>query len=90
MKIDLLVDIVEDEKKELDSKLKAAREIVDSQDEYVRSTAKLMKEELIEALANYKSKVKELKAAKVLKDGAAKEKYDAVWILLWILMKLRS
>ena len=76
MKIALLVDIVEEEKKELDSKLKAAREIVDSQDEYVRSTAKLMKEELTEALANFKSKVKELKAAKVLKDGAAEEKYD--------------
>ena len=77
MKIALLVDIVEDEKKELDSKLKAAREIVDSQDEYVRSTAKPMKDELLEALANYKSKVKELKAAlKVVKDDAAEEKYD--------------
>ena len=52
MKIALLLDIVEGEKKELDSKLKAAREIVNSQDEYVQSTTQLMKEELIEALAN--------------------------------------
>ena len=77
MKIALMVDVVEDEKKVLDSKLKAAREVIDSEDEYVRSTAKLMKEELIEAVANYKTKVNELKAAtKAPKDSETEGKYD--------------
>ena len=76
MKVAHLLDIVQDAKIELDSKKEAAATVIESTDESVRSTANILKEELIATLANYKSKVTEYKAATIFpKDSQVEEKY---------------
>ena len=60
---------------ELDSKNEAATMAIQSSDECVQSTANLLREEFIAALANYRSKVTGYKAATiVLKDNQAEGK----------------
>ena len=77
MKIALLEGVMEEAKIDLDSKKEEAAKVIQSSDECVRSTANLIKEELITALAHYKSKVAEYKAATiVLKNSQDEGKYS--------------
>ena len=64
-KITVLANETKIAKAELDSKKKAASGVVKSSDEYHRSTAGQMREELAEALSKYKSKIAEYKVATI-------------------------
>ena len=64
-KIAVLANETKIAKAELDSKKKAASGVVKSSDEYHRSTAGQMREELAEALSKYKSKIAEYKVATI-------------------------
>ena len=76
MKVSLLADIMQGAKTKLDYQKKEAVSLIESTDECVRSTANLLKEELIASLANYESKVTEYKAATLFpKDSQVEEKY---------------
>ena len=59
----LLADAIDALKKQLDGEKGIAKLVIDSQDVDVQKTAFLVKNELIDALANYKAKVEEYRTA---------------------------
>ena len=73
-----LTDDIETTKKRFDNAKIAAKLVVKSKDENVRSTAGPIMEELIEAFSDHKSKVEEYKVSSVyLKGSQAERKYAA-------------